>query len=155
MTTFAVESLADRYFKSDAFKKLFASGMKLVEDTAAYLDGPGRAESKRLDHVVAIAYATESLRLTTRLMQMASWLIAVRAMSEGEMTVEAVKKSCCITGEKSKEAPETLPTVLRSLIARSNALMDEIVRLNDRHVLKIQTGAQNPPEKSAFTPRVV
>ena len=57
---------------SAAFKTLFREGMSLVEDTAAYLDGPGREESRSLPRAAALAYATESMRLTTRLMQVAS-----------------------------------------------------------------------------------
>ncbi len=34
----------------------------------------------------ALAYATESMRLTTRLMQVASWLLLQRAVNEGELT---------------------------------------------------------------------
>ncbi len=33
-------------------------------------------------------YATESMRLTTRLMQLASWLLLQRAVNEGEITAE-------------------------------------------------------------------
>ena len=36
----------------------------------------------------SLAYATESMRLTTRLMQLASWLLIRRAVSEGELTPE-------------------------------------------------------------------
>ena len=32
---------------SDAFKSLFKEGMTLVEEAAAYLDGPGREESRQ------------------------------------------------------------------------------------------------------------
>ena len=71
---------------SAAFKTLFREGMSLVEDTAAYLDGPGREESRRLPRSAALAYATESMRLTTRLMQVASWLLLQRAVNEGELT---------------------------------------------------------------------
>ena len=34
----------------------------------------------------ALAYSTESMRLTTRLMQVASWLLLQRAVNEGELT---------------------------------------------------------------------
>jgi len=50
--------------------------MDLVEETAAYLDGDGRTEAKTLERSVSLTYATESMRLTTRLMQLASWLVA-------------------------------------------------------------------------------
>lgn len=67
------------------FKDLFREGMTLVEDVAAYLDGPGRAESKLLPRILASAYAAESMRLTTRLMQVASWLLVQKAINEGDI----------------------------------------------------------------------
>jgi regulator of CtrA degradation len=67
------------------FKDLFAEGMLLVEDVAAYLDGPGRAESKALPRPLGTAYAAESMRLTTRLMQIASWLLVQKAINEGDL----------------------------------------------------------------------
>jgi regulator of CtrA degradation len=75
-----------RHTSSEAFRALFKEGMMLVEEAAAYLDGPGRAESKTLRRPAALAYATESMRLTTRLMQIASWLLLRRAVNEGELT---------------------------------------------------------------------
>src|ERR1700745_4360227 len=77
----------ERLAGSQACADLFRDGMALVEQTAAYLDGPGRQESKKLGRNAALAYATESMRLTTRLMQLASWLLLHRAVKEGEMSL--------------------------------------------------------------------
>jgi regulator of CtrA degradation len=79
-------SFAHRHTNSEAFKALFREGMNLVEEAASYLDGPGRDASKALRRPAALAYATESMRLTTRLMQIASWLLLRRAVNEGEIT---------------------------------------------------------------------
>ena len=89
-------SFGEKLASSQAFAALFRDGMALVEETAAYLDGPGRQESKALERKAALAYATESMRLTTRLMQLASWLLLHRAVKEGEMTLSQANK------EKSK-----------------------------------------------------
>ena len=43
----------ERLASSQAFSGLFREGMTLVEQTAAYLDGPGRNESKLLDRGAA------------------------------------------------------------------------------------------------------
>src|SRR5262245_22461541 len=51
---------------SELFKRTFEEGMAMVEETATYLDGKGRAESKLLPSKAALAYAGESMRLTTR-----------------------------------------------------------------------------------------
>jgi regulator of CtrA degradation len=82
----AAISFAQIHANSEAFKALFKEGMALVEAAAAYLDGPGRTASKALPRHAALAYATESMRLTTRLMQVASWLLLRRAVNEGELT---------------------------------------------------------------------
>src|SRR5437868_14309093 len=89
-------SFGEKLAGSQAFADLFRDGMALVEETAAYLDGPGRQDSKRLQRSAALAYATESMRLTTRLMQLASWLLLHRAVKEGEMSLAQASK------EKSK-----------------------------------------------------
>ena len=81
-------SFVERKASSAAFHKLYADGMGLVEETAAYLDGDGRAEAKKLSRIAATLYAAESMRLTTRLMQIASWLLLQRALNSGEMSRE-------------------------------------------------------------------
>ena len=73
-----------RFTASEQFDKVFREGMSLVEETANYLDGPGRTDARTLDRNGAVAYATESMRLTTRLMQLASWLLLQRAAGVGE-----------------------------------------------------------------------
>ena len=83
----ALVQFSERLTNSAAFGTLFREGMDLVEETAAYLDGAGRSEAKALDRSVSLTYATESMRLTTRLMQLASWLLLHRAVKEGEMTL--------------------------------------------------------------------
>src|SRR6201993_143965 len=80
-------SFSERLANSQVFASLFRDGMALVEETATYLDGAGRQESKKLERSAALVYATESMRLTTRLMQLASWLLLHRAVKEGEITL--------------------------------------------------------------------
>src|SRR3569623_142968 len=84
--------LSEHFTNSTAFQELFRDGMDLVEETAAYLDGDGRVEAKALARAVGLTYATESMRLTTRLMQLASWLLLHRAVREGEMTLHQANR---------------------------------------------------------------
>jgi len=79
-------SFIEKLAASDAFNEMFREGMELVEEAAAYLDVEGRVDAKALSKGLSRAYAAESMRLTTRLMQIASWLLFQRAVNEGEMT---------------------------------------------------------------------
>ncbi|MFN3348800.1 DUF1465 family protein [Pseudorhodoplanes sp.] len=120
---------------SQAFAQLFRDGMGLVEETAAYLDGAGRKESKALSRAGALTYATESMRLTTRLMQLASWLLLHRAVKEGEMSLsqvnqEKTKVKLSPTFAADEETLELLPDTLVSLIRRSIVLADQVRRLD-------------------------
>jgi len=122
-----------RFTASEQFEKVFKEGMGLVEETANYLDGPGRQDARALDRHGAVAYATESMRLTTRLMQLASWLLLQRAIGAGELSHEDARK------EKHR--------ISLSDIGRGNALQggsqlpDELLKLIERS-LKLHTRVQ-------------
>lgn len=129
-------NLAERFAYSGRFKELFADGMSLVEESANYLDGPGREAAKGLSRQAALLYGAESMRLTTRLMQLASWLLLQRAANEGEMSREQLldekRKVRLDTLPKSTHGPgwEMLPAEFVELVARSIALQNRIVTLD-------------------------
>jgi regulator of CtrA degradation len=79
---------ASSFVQSELFARTFREGMALVEETADYLDGAGREASRHLSRSAALVYAGSSMRLTTQLMQIASWLLVMRAVREGDMKVE-------------------------------------------------------------------
>ena len=139
-------SFGERLANSQVFADLFREGMALVEETATYLDGPGRQESKKLERAAALAYATESMRLTTRLMQLASWLLLHRAVKEGEMSLAQANK------EKTKvrlsaadfcdpHSIDLLPVNLRDLIERSHKLQAKVRRLDSTMHNRAAAGA--------------
>ena len=111
--------------------------MSLVEETARYLDGRGRQESRALPRNAALLYAGESMRVTTRLMQAASWLLIQRAVREGEIRPEDAaseryrlgSKEICFGGRS--ENLDTLPKTLRDLLDRSEQLYRRIARLEE------------------------
>jgi len=125
-----------KFALSPQFKALFDEGMALVERTANYLDGPGRAEAKRLKPPLNVAYATESMRLTTRLMQLASWLLLQRALHRGEIGPDqaaspAHRVPIVPVGRSTRmKGYDELPATLRELVEASLRLHDRIMRLD-------------------------
>ena len=122
---------------SALFQRTFDEGMSLVEETARYLDGPGREEQRVLPRKTAMLYAGESMRVTTRLMQAASWLLVQRAVHDGDMDLADASseryrlgsKEICFGG--SSEGVELLPVTLQSLLSRSENLYRRIARLDE------------------------
>ncbi|MGB2931326.1 MAG: DUF1465 family protein [Methyloceanibacter sp.] len=129
-------SFCAKFAQSDQFRTVFREGMELVEAAATYLDGDGRKEARRLEPPRSLAYATESMRLTTRLMQLASWLLIRRAVSEGELTLEqALEEQRKIklpakAGLQHNREFEALPPRLRDLVEQSIKLQDRVIRLD-------------------------
>jgi regulator of CtrA degradation len=143
-------SFGERLANSQAFADLFREGMGLVEETATYLDGPGRTESKKLERAAALAYATESMRLTTRLMQLASWLLLHRAVKEGEMSLsqankEKTKVKLSLGDRADADTISLLPEQLCDLIDRSLGLLDRVRRLDATIHSPVTERPQNNP----------
>ncbi len=129
--------LAERFTASAKFRELFSYGMDLVEETATFLDTEGRTAAKTLSKPAMAVYGAESMRLTTRLMQLASWLLLQRAVAEGEMTVEQAvteKKNVKLSQLQPRKGGagwDELPEVFLDLVDRSTALQRRIKRLDD------------------------
>ncbi len=144
-------SFAERLAASEAFKSMFREGMTLVEEAAAYLDGPGRDEAKALARNESLAYAAESMRLTTRLMQLASWLLLQRAVNEGELSLDQAaneKRKVKLAYQDSATAPDVfarLPDRLRELVCESLRLQARIIHLDQLLYLDPNAPLAAPP----------
>lgn len=144
----AFDRIAD-FASSDIFERMFREGMDLVEETAAYLDGDGRQEARNLERAAALAYASESMRLTTRLMQAASWLLVHRAVREGEMTARDAHDPKYRLGARTvcsadKQPLVELPARLLDLLERSKRLYDRVDRMEVSLFEASETPAENP-----------
>src|SRR5688572_7527135 len=139
------------FARSELFERTFQEGMELVEETATYLDGEGRQESKLLSRNAALAYAAESMRLTTRLMQVASWLLVQRAVREGDMAPGAAcedryrigAEAVAAAGAKAAELAE-LPGGLLTLLDRSERLYERVRHLDKRMYVQHDADAGAP-----------
>jgi regulator of CtrA degradation len=129
-------SFGEKLAASEQFLVLFREGMDLVSRAASYLDGDGREEAKLLERSAAVAYAVESMRLTTRLMQVASWLLLQRAVNEGELSraeAAAEKRRVPLSQQgivSNKEVLARLPLRLRDLIGISLRLQARVIHLD-------------------------
>ena len=98
----------------------------------------GRVEAKKLSRLAATLYAAESMRLTTRLMQIASWLLLQRAANSGEMTPRPGRDRrsprCGSTRPRrmpTRPAGRELPKPFVDLVNRSLSLQALVRRMDD------------------------
>lgn len=139
------------FARSELFERTFQEGMELVEETASYLDGEGRQESKLLSRNAALAYAAESMRLTTRLMQVASWLLVQRAVREGDMAPAAACEDRYrlnaedVSRGEAEAARAELPRGLTGLADRAERLYERVRHLDKRMYLESATAEPANP----------
>ena len=128
----AAVAIGPRIVASGGFDLLYREGMGLIEEVASYLDGAGREESRGLPRETSFAYATESMRLTTRLMQLASWLLLQRAVNEGELTPENARvekekvRFSATPDNRGGPGYAELPQRLRDYIAQGDRLFERV-----------------------------
>ena len=129
-------ALGPRIVASGGFDVLYREGMGLIEDVASYLDGDGRGDSRILSREASFLYATESMRLTTRLMQLASWLLLQRAVNEGEITKENARsekekvKFSATPSERGGPGFDQLPQALRDYVDKGDRLFDRVMQFD-------------------------
>lgn len=137
----------------EVFRRTYEEGMQLVEEVSAYLDGAGRTAARKLSRETSLAYAGESMRLTTRLMQLAAWLLVRRAVSDGEISAdEALSEKYRLSAKEIARAPRLagtidLPMRLLELIERSENLYARVERLDAR--LRLAAPAIDPTHPMA------
>ena len=132
----AAIAIGPRIVASGGFDALYREGMTLIEDVASYLDGDGRGDSRILSREASFVYATESMRLTTRLMQLASWLLLQRAVNEGEITKENARsekekvKFSATPSERGGPGYDQLPPALLAFIDKGDRLFDRVMQFD-------------------------
>lgn len=135
-TSSSAIALGPRIAASGGFDQLYREGMGLIEAVAAYLDQEGREDSRLLPRESSFLYATESMRLTTRLMQIASWLLLQRAVNEGEISRENARAEkekvqfSATPSERGGPGYDHLPEKLRSFIDLGDRLFDRVTQLD-------------------------
>ncbi|ODT67632.1 MAG: regulator of CtrA degradation [Pelagibacterium sp. SCN 63-23] len=145
-------AIGPRIVASGGFDALYREGMALIEAVAAYLDEEGRIESRVLPREAGFLYATESMRLTTRLMQLASWLLLQRAVNEGEISRENARsekekvKFSATPSQRGGPGYADLPAQLRDFIDKGDRLFERVMQLDtlERGKLpELNAGASN------------
>ncbi|WP_300377686.1 DUF1465 family protein [Henriciella sp.] len=141
------------YTTSRVFERVFADGMALVEEAAAFLDGPGRDMAKSLPREAGLTYAAWSMDLTSKLMQAASWLVMQKAVRDGDMAYEdALKKKYRISREgppldASKQRGLGLPDHFLDLVEQTENLYGRICRLDEAIYVEGHEGEHSPVQR--------
>lgn len=125
------------FANSDMFDRVYHQSMRLVREVADYLELEGVIDRKRSPEKLAPVFACESMRMTTRLMQVTAWLLALRAVKGGELTLEEYAARDYRLGSRTVclgapvRGAGLLPARLVELLGASRALYERVLRLDE------------------------
>lgn len=117
-------------------KRTYDETLALMIEARNYLAYRAPHDRRTLDCVSRLKVSCEAFRVTSRLTQVMSWLMAQRAVEAEEITIE---EACVRFGltcrevclDDSSHGDAALPAGLRSLMDRSHQLYLRIARLDD------------------------
>lgn len=117
--------------------ELYLEAMVLADEARSYLELSGMGNRDDVEPLTRIQLSCESLKITTRLMQVIAWLLTRRALARGEIdAVEAASEKYRLGDAAPTDQRSTLafPSDMRVLIAASESLYQRALRLEEQLV---------------------
>lgn len=131
--------------------KLHAEGRKIAAKFEDYIKIMAPADKRCLDPIAAAAYSMESMRAAIRTQYIVCWLLAVKAISNGEVKIGTAiaqqfdLKSLRLGERTSLAGHDKLPTHFVALCQEIEDFYDRIDRLDDQ----IYGAARNSDQTTA------
>lgn len=114
---------------------LYLEAMVMADEARSYFDGGSALDDGIAEPLRRVAFACESLKVTTRLMHVIAWLLSQRAWQRGEigdMDLMDEKYRLGRAAETDGAVAADFPFAARSLIEASQELYHRVRRLQDR-----------------------
>ena len=125
---------------------LYLDAMLMADEARTYFDGGAPADDAA-DPLRRVAFACESLKVTTRLMHIIAWLLSQRAWQRGELSDAEMLDEKYRLGHAATTDPSVagnFPFAARALIEASQDLYERVARLQDRMARPRAQAEPNP-----------
>ncbi len=126
--------------------RTFDEGLALTQEVRNYIAYHEQADRREFDlpHCLVVGY--HHTRISARLIQVMTWLLAMKALLSGEISPEqfvAPQYALTVNDECASDKGEDdseMPAGLRDLMVRSHALYSRILRLDAMVREKLEAG---------------
>jgi len=126
--------------------RTFDEGVALTQEVRNYIAYHEQADRREFELSRCLEVGYQHTRVSARLIQVMTWLLAMKALLSGEISPEqfnapqyALTESEECSSEKGSN-DETMPVGLRDLLQRSHALYSRIKRLDAMVKAKLEAG---------------
>lgn len=126
--------------------RTFDEGLALTQEVRNYIAYHEQADRREFELSRCLHVGYHHTRVSARLIQVMTWLLAMKALLAGEISPEqftapqyALTESEECSSDKGED-DATMPAGLRDLMARSHALYARILRLDEMVRAKLDAG---------------
>lgn len=126
--------------------RTFDEGLALTQEVRNYIAYHEQADRREFELARCLHVGYHHTRVSARLIQVMTWLLAMKALLSGEISPEqfsapqyALTESEECSSDKGEDDGE-IPVGLRDLMMRSHALYDRIMRLDAMVKAKLAAG---------------
>ncbi|MAU40621.1 MAG: hypothetical protein CMF31_03270 [Kordiimonas sp.] len=139
------ENISDPRF----LERTYQEAMALVVEIAAYLKNAGKTPEISTDKKINMAYSVESMRMTSALMLVVSWLMVRLAENRGEISTEESMEDDKLLGAREiclappSDGADQLPEHFKVYQYRVRDLFERIARMEDHLLMRYKEG-KNP-----------
>lgn len=120
------------------FDKTYDEALALTEEAYAYLSAICHGDVSTDSPAEELRLRSEAFRMTTRLMQVVSWLLIQRAVHTGELSAVEVAEdeyyrlgAASVCRDNSQHRHPTIPSTLSDMLDRSLNLYVRVERLDE------------------------
>lgn len=134
-TPMQIAPLFDRTLHRRLVDGLYVEAMVMADEARAYFDRDAALGDVLQDPIRRVAFACESLKVTTRLMHVIAWLLSQRAWQRGEIADTDLLDEKYRLGRAAntdRDLIAAFPFTARAMIEGSQELYDRVARLQDR-----------------------
>ncbi|MEO9601508.1 DUF1465 family protein [Parasphingorhabdus sp.] len=114
---------------------LYIEAMVLADEARSYFESGRFNEDSDEDHLLAVSFSCESLKVTTRLMHCIAWLLSQKALHSGELNDgEAWNHSRALghAAPTDQKVVDRFPEEAREIFRSSEELFERLQRLSAR-----------------------
>lgn len=136
------------HFDRRLIDSLYVEAMVLADEARSFFDGQGEAQRSALGEMDRVTFACESLKVTTRLMHVIAWLLAQRAIFNGELAESVRGEERFQLGEAAQTAvsiAQRFSPDMAGLILGSEDLYQRVARLEGQLIKRMRSRSPMPP----------
>ncbi|BAV64361.1 hypothetical protein SCLO_1013210 [Sphingobium cloacae] len=137
----------DRGLHQRLVDSLYVEAMVMADEARSYFDSDALPGDLTGDPLQRVAFACESLKVTTRLMHVIAWLLSQRAWQRGEIGDADMRDEKYRLGAAAQSDPALVadfPFAARSLVEASQELYERVARLQGRIDLMRRPDGKEP-----------